>query len=49
MLIRPAVTRGSETCTLTKYDENLLRIFERKNTAEDLRAKPRGGYLENYK
>ena len=30
MLLRPAVTNGSETWTLTKSDENLLRIFERK-------------------
>jgi len=29
-LIRPAVTYGSETWTLTKSDENLLRIFKRK-------------------
>ena len=29
-LIRPGVTYGSETWTLTKSDENLLRIFERK-------------------
>jgi len=29
-LIRPAVTCGSEKWTLTKSDENLLRIFERK-------------------
>ena len=29
-LIRPIVTYGSETWTLTKPDENLLRIFERK-------------------
>jgi hypothetical protein len=29
-LIRPDVTYGSETWTLTKSDENLLRIFERK-------------------
>ena len=30
MLIRPAVTYGSETWTLTQSDENLLRISERK-------------------
>jgi len=30
MLIRPVVMYGSETWTLTKSDENLLRIFERK-------------------
>ena len=30
MPIRPIVTYGSETWTLTKSDENLLRIFERK-------------------
>jgi hypothetical protein len=29
-LIRPVVTYGSETWTLTKSDENFLRIFERK-------------------
>jgi len=29
-LIRPVVTYGSETWTLAKSDENLLRIFERK-------------------
>jgi len=29
-LIKPVVTYGSETWTLTKSDENLLRIFERK-------------------
>jgi len=29
-LIRPVVTYGSETWTLTKSDENLLRIFEKK-------------------
>jgi hypothetical protein len=29
-LIRPVVTHGSEIWTLTKSDENLLRIFERK-------------------
>ena len=29
-LIRPAVTYGSETWTLTKSNENLLRIFEWK-------------------
>ena len=30
MLIRPVVTYGSEAWTLTKSDENLLRISERK-------------------
>jgi hypothetical protein len=29
-LIRPVVTYGSETWTLTKSDENLLRVFEGK-------------------
>jgi hypothetical protein len=29
-LLRPALTYESETWTLTKSDENLLRIFERK-------------------
>jgi hypothetical protein len=29
-LIRPVVTYGSETWTLTKSDENFLRLFERK-------------------
>ena len=29
-LIKPVITYGSETWTLTKSDENLLRIFERK-------------------
>jgi hypothetical protein len=29
-LIRPVVTYGSETWTLTKSAENLLKIFERK-------------------
>jgi hypothetical protein len=29
-LIGPVVMYGSETWTLTKADENLLRIFERK-------------------
>jgi hypothetical protein len=29
-LLRPVVTYGSETWTLTKSDENLLRIFEKK-------------------
>jgi hypothetical protein len=29
-LIRPIVTRGTETRTLTKSDENVLRTFKRK-------------------
>ena len=29
-VVRPVVTYGSETWTLTKSDENSLRIFERK-------------------
>ena len=30
ILIRPDKTYGSETWTLTKSDENLLRIFDRE-------------------
>jgi hypothetical protein len=29
-LIRPVLTYGSATWTLTKADENLLRIFEKR-------------------
>ena len=46
MLIRPVVTYGSETWTLTKSDENLFKNFRKEDTAEDLWADPRGGYME---
>jgi hypothetical protein len=46
-LIRPVVTYGSETWTLKKSDGNLLGNFRKENTAKDLWADPRGGYVEN--
>jgi hypothetical protein len=46
-LIRPVVTCGSETWTLTKSDENLLRIFERKILQKFYGPIQGGGYLEN--
>jgi len=48
MLIRPVVTYGSETWTLTKSDENLLRIFEKKYCGRSKGRSKRGesGELE---
>jgi len=46
-MIRPVVTYGSETWTLTKSDENFFKVFLKESTAEDLWTDPRGGYLEN--
>jgi hypothetical protein len=43
MLIRPVVTYGSKTWTLTKSDENLLRIFERKILRRIYRPVREGG------
>jgi len=45
-LIRPVVTYVSETRTLTKSDENLLRIFERK-ILRKIFGPIQEGYLEN--
>ena len=42
-MIRLVVIYGSETWTLTKSDESFVKDFRRENTAEDLRADPRGG------
>ena len=46
-MIRPVVTHGSETWTLTKSDEIFLKNFRKKITEEDLWANQRGGCLEN--
>ena len=46
-LIRPAVTYGSETWTLTKSVENLLRISERKILRKIYGPIQEGGYMEN--
>jgi hypothetical protein len=48
-LIRPVVTHGSETWTLTKSDKYLLRIFERKILQRIYGLVQDGGYLENEK
>jgi hypothetical protein len=47
MLIRSVVTYGSETWTLTKSDENLLRIFERKILQMMYGPIQEGGYVES--
>jgi len=47
MVIRPLVTYGSETWTLTKSDENLLRIFKRKILRKIYGPIRVRGYLEN--
>jgi hypothetical protein len=44
-VIRSVTTYGSATWTLTKLDENSLRIFEKKILRKQ--AGTRGGYLEN--
>jgi hypothetical protein len=35
-LVRPIILYGSESWTLTKADEEKLRIFERRITEKDL-------------
>ena len=46
-LVRPVVTYGSESWTLTMEEERALAVFERENTAENIWTSERKRIMEN--